>query len=71
MLLEKAWAKHFKSYDIIRCGFSAEGLHAVSGAPIYLLNTNDKKFMDKMKGFFKNGYVMTCASSTKLMKKTK
>ena len=71
MLLEKAWAKHFKSYDVIRSGFSAEGLQAISGAPIYVLATNDKVFIPKIKEFFKNGYVMTCASSGRLLKKTK
>ena len=71
MLLEKAWAKHFKSYDIIRSGFSAEGLQAISGAPFYVLSTNDKNFIPKIKKFIKNGYVMTCASSGKLLKKTK
>lgn len=49
MLLEKAWAKHFKSYDVIRSGFSAEGLQAISGAPIYVLSTNDKVFVPKIK----------------------
>ena len=33
LLLEKAWAKNFKSYDNIHSGYNSEGLIAVSGAP--------------------------------------
>ena len=33
MLLEKAWAKAYGSYDAIDGGLSSEGLTAISGAP--------------------------------------
>ena len=33
MLLEKAWAKVYGSYDNIHSGYNEEGLNALSGAP--------------------------------------
>ena len=33
MLLEKAWAKAYGSYDAIHGGLPSEGLTAISGAP--------------------------------------
>lgn len=39
MLLEKAWAKIYHSYDNIYSGYNEEGLLAVSGAPSKPIST--------------------------------
>ncbi len=47
MLLEKAWAKIYKSYDNIIAGYNHEGLVAISGAPTVQVSS-------KKEGFLKN-----------------
>jgi calpain-15 len=39
MLLEKAWAKVYGSYDNIHSGYNDEGLNAVSGAPSIIVSS--------------------------------
>ena len=42
ILLEKAWAKLYKSYYGIEKGYAEEGLHCLTGAPIVNLSFNSK-----------------------------
>lgn len=64
MLLEKAWAKAFKSYDNIHSGFNEEGLSAVSGAPCLKMQSKEEGFLKRIDDELKKGCIVTCATST-------
>jgi len=42
MLLEKAWAKTYLSYDNIEAGLTRECLHDLTGAPTKTMWTDEK-----------------------------
>ena len=46
MLLEKAWAKAYGSYDAIDGGQNDEGLTAISGAPASMFFTHQKRLIE-------------------------
>lgn len=48
MLLEKAWAKTFGSYDNIHSGYNEEGLTAIAGAPSIHTSSRDQGFLKKI-----------------------
>ena len=48
MLLEKAWAKVYKSFENIHSGFNEEGLLAVSGAPTISLSSRKDNFLQQI-----------------------
>lgn len=41
LILEKAWAKLYRSYENINAGFSDEGLTAITGAPCVNMNSSE------------------------------
>ncbi len=63
MLLEKAWAKIFGSYDNIISGTSEEGLTALSGAPCITFTTKDKDYFIQLQSYLKNGSIVNCSTS--------
>lgn len=44
VLLQKAWAKLYKSYRQIEAGFAEQGLHDLTGAPIKKLHFKSSAF---------------------------
>ena len=44
MLIEKAWAKVFESYENIEAGYGKEVLRTLTGAPTESLFTKDADF---------------------------
>lgn len=48
MLLEKAWAKVYGSYDNIHAGYNDEGLNAVSGAPSIMVSSKENEFLRRV-----------------------
>lgn len=63
MLLEKAWAKVFKSYENIFAGYNEEGLLAISGAPSAHVSTRKSGFLRSVIAQFGKGSIITCATS--------
>lgn len=48
MIIEKAWAKIFSSYENIEAGYPTEVLNCLTGAPTDLFFTDDEKFLQKL-----------------------
>ncbi len=48
MVLEKAWAKVFKSYDNIIAGNPEEVLRALTGGVTWKIKTGDENFEKKL-----------------------
>ena len=63
MLLEKAWAKSFKSYDNIHAGYNEEGLVAISGAPTISVSSRKNGFLIIVEAYLNKGAIVTCATS--------
>jgi calpain-15 len=63
MLLEKAWAKIYGSYDNIHAGFADEGLIALTGAPCEGLLSEWEGTIEKLKIYLKKGYIVSCSTS--------
>ena len=63
MLLEKAWAKCFKSYDNIHAGYNAEGLVAIAGAPTIEVSSRQNGFLKTVQAHLNKGAIVTCATS--------
>ena len=70
MLLEKAWAKCFKSYDNIHSGFNEEGLIAVSGAPTMIVSSRENNFLKSVEVHMNKGAIVTCATSREVSQLT-
>ncbi|CAD8192249.1 unnamed protein product [Paramecium pentaurelia] len=62
MVIEKAWAKVFGSYENIEAGFPSEVLRTLTGAPTRSLFTNDEKFIEDLESCIKNRCIMVCSS---------
>lgn len=63
MLLEKAWAKVYGSYDNIHSGYNEEGLNAVSGAPSIHVSAKENEFSRRIEVEINRGSIITCATS--------
>ena len=63
MLLEKAWAKVYGSYDNIHAGYNEEGLNAVSGAPSIFASSQEDGFARRVEVELGKGSIITCATS--------
>lgn len=46
MVIEKAWAKLFNSYENIEAGYPTEVLHCLTGAPTRTIFTSDDDFIE-------------------------
>lgn len=64
MLLEKAWAKVYGSYDNIHSGYNDEGLNAVSGAPSIFVSSQENEFLRRVEVELRRGSIITCATSS-------
>lgn len=71
MLLEKAWAKSFKSFDNIHSGYNEEGMIAVSGAPTLSVSSRKEGFLRTVEAYLKKGAIITCATSRDVHQLTK
>lgn len=63
MLLEKAWAKIYGSYENIHAGFNDEGLTALTGAPCEQLLSDADGTLEKLKIYLKKGYIVSTSAS--------
>lgn len=63
MLLEKAWAKVYGSYDNIHSGYNEEGLNAISGAPSIFVTAKENEFVRRVEVELRRGSILTCATS--------
>lgn len=48
MLLEKAWAKLYKSYKNTEAGYVSEALRILTGAPSEDLSVDNPRFIEKL-----------------------
>ena len=64
LLLEKAWAKIYGSYENIDGGLTSSVLHDLTGAPCQVLETNDPSLWQQILQADKNDFVMTASCST-------
>ena len=62
MIIEKAWAKVFGSYENIEAGFPSEVLRTLTGAPTKTLFTKDEKFLGELDDCIKNRCIMVCST---------
>lgn len=69
LVLEKAWAKSFGSYEKIEAGFAENVLRDLTGAPSEVVHNDDEKLWEKLLEGEKKGFVMAAsAGSTKASK---
>jgi calpain-15 len=66
LLLEKAWAKVYGSYDAIHAGYADEGMVALTGAPCENLLSDQDGTIDKLRIYLRKGYLISCSSSDML-----
>ncbi|CAK69420.1 unnamed protein product (macronuclear) [Paramecium tetraurelia] len=62
MVIEKAWAKVFGSYENIEAGFPSEVLRTLTGAPTRTIFTSDENFVEDLESCIKNRCIMVCSS---------
>ena len=62
MLLEKAWAKLFGSYERIEAGIPREVLRALTGAPTKIIYTDNKRLWEEILKAEENNYIVTAAA---------
>jgi calpain-15 len=48
LILEKAWAKLFGSYERIEAGFAENVLRDLTGAPSEVVHNDDEEYFDKL-----------------------
>ncbi len=64
LLLEKAYAKIFGSYEKIESGFIEHAIRDLTGAPYeFLLNTNPKQTLEFLSNYLSKGYILTTTTS--------
>ena len=63
MLLEKAWAKVFGSYDNVFGGNNDEGLTAISGAPSIVIPSKNKIFLNLVEKELQRKAIVNCVTS--------
>ena len=66
ILLEKAWAKIYKSYGDIEGGFMTECLHDLTGAPTKTMQTKDPKLWSELMLAEMRNWII-CASSSNVL----
>ena len=63
LLLEKAWAKVYDSYDNIEGGNPEEGLTALTGAPCLKITGDDPMIFEKLRHYLQQNYIVTANTS--------
>jgi len=63
LLLEKAWAKIYFSYDNIEAGLTRECLHDLTGAPTKTIWTDQKELWENILKGEKSNWIMTAGSN--------
>ncbi len=63
LLLEKAWAKIYFSYDNIEAGLTRECLHDLTGAPTKTIWTDQEELWGNIVKGEKNNWIMTAGSN--------
>ncbi|CAD8127631.1 unnamed protein product [Paramecium sonneborni] len=62
MVIEKAWAKVFGSYENIEAGYPTEVLRTLTGAATKTLFTKEDKFMEELQTCIQNRCIMVCST---------
>lgn len=63
LLLEKAWAKTYVSYDNIEAGLTREALHDLTGAPTKTIWTDQPELWENILKGEKRNWIMTAGSN--------
>lgn len=62
VILEKAYANRFGSYDAIQAGFTEDVLRDLTGAPCEVVMVDDPRLWEKLMNGNAQGYILTAAS---------